>query len=78
MEEPIIAAKEPKQLDLEPGTYYWCACGRSQSQPFCDGSHKGTGLAPKAFELKEAKRVFLCQCKRTANPPFCDGSHGRL
>ncbi|MBN2193372.1 MAG: CDGSH iron-sulfur domain-containing protein [Polyangiaceae bacterium] len=78
MEEPTIAAKEPKPLELAPGTYYWCACGRSAKQPFCDGSHQGTGFAPKAFEVTERKRVYLCQCKRSANPPFCDGSHQKL
>jgi len=78
MDKPTIAAKEPKQLNLDPGTYYWCACGRSKGQPFCDGSHKGTSFTPKAFELKEAKQVWLCQCKHTATPPYCDGTHKKL
>jgi CDGSH iron-sulfur domain-containing protein 3 len=78
MEEPTIAAKQPKQLDLKPGTYYWCACGRSKGQPFCDGSHQGTSFTPKQFELKEARQVWLCQCKHTGNPPYCDGSHKKL
>lgn len=78
MEKPVVAAKQPAVLELEPGTYYWCACGRSKSQPFCDGSHKGTGLTPMEFTTTEKKTVALCQCKQTKNPPFCDGSHKGL
>ena len=63
---------------MEPGEYWWCACGRSKSQPFCDGSHKGTGLAPKRVEITEAKTVAWCGCKHSANAPFCDGTHSRL
>jgi CDGSH-type Zn-finger protein len=62
-------------LELEPGTYYWCRCGQSSNQPFCDGSHTGTGLSPLQFEISEKKRVALCQCKQTDNAPMCDGSH---
>ncbi len=78
MSEPVIAEKQPAVLTLEPGTYYWCACGRSKNQPFCDGSHKGTGFQPVAFELTGKKQVALCQCKRTATPPYCDGTHKSL
>jgi len=78
MKHVEIAPKEPKVLELEPGSYYWCACGRSKNQPFCDGSHKGTGITPQAFEIQEKKKVALCQCKHTKNPPFCDGSHADL
>lgn len=78
MEKPVIAAKQPSVLTLEPGTYYWCACGRSKNQPFCDGSHQGTSFAPKEFVLTEQKKVALCQCKYTKNPPYCDGSHTKL
>lgn len=78
MAEPTVAAKVPQVLELEAGTYYWCACGRSQNQPFCDGSHAGTEFTPREFVLEEARTVALCQCKHTANPPFCDGSHKRL
>ena len=78
MSEAIIATKEPAALTLEPGTYYWCSCGRSNSQPFCDGSHKGTGFEPVTFEITRSKREALCQCKRTGTPPFCDGSHNDL
>lgn len=78
MEEPKIAAKFPKMANLEPGTYFWCACGRSNNQPFCDGSHQGTGFTPKEFEIEEKKDVWLCQCKRSKNKPFCDGTHKEL
>ncbi len=78
MTEPVIAAKEPAVLTLEPGTYYWCACGRSKDQPFCDGSHEGTGIEPVAFEIDERKQVTLCLCKHTATPPWCDGAHKKL
>jgi len=78
MSEPVIADKKPAVLELEAGTYYWCACGQSQNQPYCDGSHKGTEFTPKAFELTETKRVALCLCKHTGNSPFCDGEHTRL
>jgi CDGSH-type Zn-finger protein len=78
MSEPDIAAKEPEIMELEPGTYYWCACGRSANQPFCDGSHEGTDFTPYAFEISEKQTVALCQCKHTDNKPFCDGSHADL
>ena len=78
MEKPVIAAKQPAVLELEPGTYYWCQCGRSKSQPFCDGSQKGTEFTPREFTTTEKKTVALCQCKQTKNPPFCDGSHKAL
>lgn len=78
MEKPKIAAKFPKMVSPEPGTYFWCACGRSNNQPFCDGSHKTTGFTPVSFEIEEKKEVWLCQCKRSKNKPFCDGTHKTL
>ena len=76
MTAPIIANNKPKQVILEQGeTYYFCACGRSSSQPFCDGSHAGTGFEPTAFTADESGEAYLCACKHTANPPYCDGTH---
>jgi CDGSH-type Zn-finger protein len=75
MDKGKVAAKEPAVMELEPRTYYWCQCGQSQKQPFCDGSHSGTEFTPLKMELSEKKRVALCQCKQTDNPPMCDGSH---
>jgi len=78
MQEPKITQKAPYVLDLEPGTYYWCSCGKSNNQPFCDGSHKGSEFAPKKVEIKEKKKVALCGCKHSKNGAFCDGSHAKL
>jgi len=78
MDEAIIAAKEPAVLELEAGTYYWCSCGKSANQPFCDGSHEGSEFTPVVVEISEKKTVALCQCKRSANAPFCDGTHSGL
>jgi CDGSH-type Zn-finger protein len=78
MANPEIPQKEPFGLQLEPGTYWWCACGRSKNQPFCDGSHKGTGFEPVKTEITSGKKVWLCGCKHTKNPPFCDGTHSSL
>lgn len=78
MSEPVIFDKKPAVMELEPGTYYWCTCGQSSNQPFCNGSHKGTDFTPLAFELTTQKTVALCNCKHTANQPFCDGAHTGL
>jgi CDGSH-type Zn-finger protein len=74
-----IAFKYPIDVFLKAGKeYLWCACGRSKKEPFCDGSHKGTGIKPLRYQVISSKTVFLCQCKQTKNPPICDGSHTRL
>tara|TARA_B100000029_G_scaffold500980_1_gene573594 strand:- start:168 stop:407 length:240 start_codon:yes stop_codon:yes gene_type:complete len=65
-------------MDVEQGkSYYWCSCGKSSKQPFCDGSHKGSEFNPTIFKSKETKKMFFCVCKQTNNQPFCDGSHNK-
>lgn len=78
MSEPVIAKKGPYAMELAAGEYWWCACGRSRNQPFCDGSHQGTGFEPMSFVLEEAQKVWLCGCKHSADKPFCDGAHKRF
>jgi CDGSH-type Zn-finger protein len=77
--QPVTAARAPVKVTLEAGKEYWfCACGRSAGQPFCDGSHKGTGLAPKNFTADKSGEAWLCRCKHTAKAPYCDGTHKSL
>ena len=79
MTDPQIAQKAPFRVDVEAGkSYFWCACGRSQKQPFCDGSHKGTGFSPVKFDATAAKAVFFCGCKHSQKAPLCDGTHANL
>ncbi len=76
---PDIPQKAPYPVEVEAGkSYFWCACGRSKNQPFCDGSHKGTGFSPVKYTAEASKRVFFCGCKHTRKPPLCDGSHKDL
>lgn len=77
-EEPVCAKKGPYPVELEPGDYYWCACGRSKKQPFCDGSHAGTRFTPKKFTVSEKGMFYLCGCKRSTDKPMCDGTHNKL
>ena len=79
MTERVVAAKVPFGVDVEAGrAYWWCACGRSQKQPFCDGSHKGTGITPVQYEAGESRKVWFCGCKQSKAAPMCDGSHKAL
>jgi CDGSH-type Zn-finger protein len=79
MDKPVAAQKEPYAVEVEKGeTYYWCACGLSKKQPFCDGGHKETEFKPLVFEAKKTETVYLCGCKTTKDAPFCDGSHSSL
>jgi CDGSH-type Zn-finger protein len=78
-ELPIIAQKSSFALEVERGkTYYWCQCGRSKDQPFCDGSHQLTSFMPVPFTAEENKTVYLCGCKQTTTQPFCNGNHTKL
>ena len=79
MSDPIVFDVKPLGVPLRVGReYHWCSCGRSANQPFCDGSHRVTGLTPKAFTPDADGEAYLCQCKQTRNPPYCDGSHKNL
>ncbi|WP_171168872.1 CDGSH iron-sulfur domain-containing protein [Ruegeria sp. HKCCA0370] len=76
---PIIARKSPFPVEVVEGkTYFWCACGKSSRQPFCDGSHKGTGSEPVKYTAESSKKVFFCGCKHSTKPPLCDGTHNGL
>lgn len=79
MSLPTIAGKAPIGVELEAGkTVYWCSCGLSKKQPFCDGSHQGTSFVPMAHTPTETKKAYLCTCKHTKKSPLCDGSHNTL
>ena len=76
---PRIAQKAPFPVEVSAGkTYFWCACGQSQKQPFCDGSHKDTGFAPIKYTAEADRKAFFCGCKQSANKPLCDGAHKDL
>ena len=79
MSDPVIAQKSPYAIEVEAGKgYWWCACGRSQSQPFCDGSHKVTEFEPVKYEAEADGTVYFCGCKNTGGKPLCDGTHAKL
>ncbi len=79
MTKSIVANNKPAAVQLEKGKeYYYCSCGRSSNQPFCDGSHKGTGFSPISFIAAASGEAWLCACKQTKNPPYCDGSHRQI
>jgi CDGSH iron-sulfur domain-containing protein 3 len=76
---PEIGGRAPITIDVEAGkSYWWCACGLSKRQPFCDGSHKVTAFTPVEFKADKSEKVWFCACKRSAKKPMCDGSHKRL
>ncbi len=78
MDKAVRASDTPIGIDVEAGKhYFWCSCGRSAKQPFCDGSHAGTSFAPLKYTATETRKVFFCGCKATAKSPLCDGSHSR-
>ncbi|MFT4632101.1 MAG: CDGSH-type Zn-finger protein [Candidatus Azotimanducaceae bacterium] len=79
MTDPIIAQKAPYATDVVAGkSYFWCACGKSTKQPFCDGSHADTGIKPVKYDAAETRKVFFCGCKASNSQPMCDGSHNGL
>ena len=79
MADAVVAQKAPDGVDVEAGkAYFWCACGLSASQPFCDGSHKGSDFQPVKYEAAQAEKVFFCGCKRSKEQPRCDGTHNSL
>ncbi|QBY05131.1 CDGSH iron-sulfur domain-containing protein [Thalassotalea sp. HSM 43] len=76
MSKPVIADNKPIKVELEKDSdYFFCTCGRSKSQPFCDGSHAGTSFKPQRYTAEQDGDQYFCQCKHSLNPPFCDGSH---
>jgi CDGSH iron-sulfur domain-containing protein 3 len=75
MNDPVRSKKQPYVVKLTPGAYYWCACGRSRRQPYCDGSHRGTLLSPVRVEAMENVELKLCGCKESASKPYCDCTH---
>lgn len=79
MSEPNRPVSEPHAIEVVAGKrYWWCSCGRSQRQPFCDGSHAGSGLEPVEIVAERDQRLWFCGCKRSARAPLCDGSHARM
>jgi CDGSH-type Zn-finger protein len=79
MADPVIAQTAPYGVNIEEGkSYWWCSCGLSKEQPFCDGSHKGTGLEPMKYNAEKSATVYFCGCKNTKGSPLCDGTHSKL
>jgi len=77
MVEPVCAQKLPYVVELEPGRYWWCSCGKSKKQPFCDGAHQGSEFSPVAIDITEKTKIGFCGCKKTKNAPRCDGTHSK-
>lgn len=79
MAGPTVAGREPIEIAIEAGrTYWWCACGLSKNQPFCDGSHKATPFTPVEYRADASRKVWFCACKQTGRRPLCDGTHKML
>lgn len=79
MSKPQIAQKSPYPIEVTTGRkYFWCACGKSAKQPFCDGSHEGSEFTPYAYTAEEDRTLYFCGCKQTQGVPLCDGSHNAL
>ena len=78
-DKPVIVDRAPKAVEVEAGkTYYWCSCGKSQKQPFCDGAHRGTSFAPVAYTAEKSGPAYFCMCKHSCKKPLCDGSHSKV
>jgi CDGSH-type Zn-finger protein len=79
MADPVIAGRAPLGIEVEAGkTYYWCSCGKSAKQPFCDGSHKGSEFVPQAYTATQGGKLYFCTCKHSSKAPLCDGTHKTL
>lgn len=79
MQKPTVAETQPIAVEVEAGkVYWWCACGRSRTQPFCDGAHKETEFTPQRYQATDSRKVFFCACKHSEKAPLCDGSHNKL
>jgi CDGSH-type Zn-finger protein len=79
MAEPTIAQKSPFAVEVKEGErYFWCSCGNSEAQPFCDVAHVGTDFRPVRYKAEKAEKKYFCGCKQTSTPPFCDGTHNNL
>ncbi len=77
--QPVIAQKAPHPVEVEAGkSYWWCTCGQSSKQPFCDGSHKGGAFSPMKYTAEKDGKLWFCGCKATAKAPLCDGAHSKL
>ena len=77
MSDDRCTQNKPYVVEVEPGNYAWCSCGKSANQPYCDGSHKGTEFTPQVVKIEEKKVVAWCGCRRSGNEPFCDGTHSK-